>query len=262
MLGPNYSPRRSYDSTQSQAEEDSISTSRTSAEHMPSAGTSLTLIRRDPASGAQWNVARIEDPTVVDVSSTGSASKRKLGAPIYVEVHNPGYSKFLHSHNGVSSPARNHDSSLLLDRHPIEQLAKGETVFRRRLWMEGSQHAGDFGHRKTNSSEINYGRPRSHGNDRSSADTRLPTSPTFLTRPDQTYGTLQVSDRSSSFRGYVFMSPWNGRCEFITGAGGSSLKVILRFPRSLSCPCSPCHSVATLYPVSKGGHPQPCPLVS
>ena len=226
MLGPNYSPRRSYDSTRSQAEEDLISASRASAD-MSYAGTSLTLIRRDPASGAQWNVARIEDPAVIDVSSTGSASKRKMGAPIYVEVHNPGYSKFLHSHNGSSPFAHNHDPSLPLERNSSEQPTKGETIFRRRLWMEGSQRTGDFGHRKTNSSEINYVRPRSHGNDRSSADPRLPASPTFLTRPDQTYSTIQISDRSSSFRGYVFTSPWNGRCEFITGAGGSSLKVIL-----------------------------------
>jgi hypothetical protein len=227
MLGPNYSPRGSYDSTRSQGDDDSTYRPRTSADYMPPAGTSLTLIRRDPASGAQWNVARIEDPLVVDVSSTGPATKRKLGAPMYIEVSNPGYSKFLHSNNGLSSSNCNPNPSLPPERQPGERPAKGETVFRRRLWMEGSRHSGGFGHRKTNSSENNYGRPRSHGNDGSSIDLRLPSSPTFLTRPDQTYNTLQISDRPSSFRGYVFTSPWNGRCEFITGAGGSSLKVML-----------------------------------
>ena len=32
-------------------------------------GTLLTLIRRDPSTGAQWNVAKIKDPLVEDVSS-------------------------------------------------------------------------------------------------------------------------------------------------------------------------------------------------
>jgi hypothetical protein len=50
-----------------------------------------------------------------------------------------------------------------------------------------------------------------------------------LTREDQTYSTIQVSDRPTSFRGYVFTSPWNGRCEFVTGAGGGSLKVSIIF---------------------------------
>jgi hypothetical protein len=262
LLGPNYSPRRSYESTRSQAEEDSASFSPTFAEYMPSAGTSLTLIRRDPASGAQWNVARIEDPTAVDVSSTGSASKRKLGAPIYVEVHNPGYSKFLHSHDGSSSTACNQSSALPSDRQSSEQTAKVETVFRRRLWMEGSQHTGDFGHRKTNSSETNHGRPRSHGNDRSSADPRLTTPPAFLSRPDQEYGTLRISDRSSSFRGYVFTSPWNGRCEFLTGAGGNSLKVILHSSQPPYRTLLTIRSVVTSCPVSRGDQPQPCPSVS
>ncbi|TKA73115.1 hypothetical protein B0A49_03411 [Cryomyces minteri] len=59
--------------------------------------TSLTLIRRDPTSGAQWNVAKIRDPPVLDVSSESTKSQRlkRAGAPLFIDVYNPGYTKFI-----------------------------------------------------------------------------------------------------------------------------------------------------------------------
>lgn len=243
MLSPGYSSRRSYDSSRSQTENDipPVQPRRPDASSVP-AGITLTLIRRDPASGAQWNVARIDDPTVAEVSSAGltdPVARRKLGAPMYVEISNPGYSKFLHAdvEQRPPLPTRTSDLSIRsyqtsnsqirqsIDR-PAEPTLKSDNVFRRRLWMEGSQHSGGFGHRKSSSYDFSTARPTSRGNynERSSVDRPLP-SPSLLTPDDQTYGTLQVSERQSSFRGYVFTSPWNGRCEFITGASGGSLKV-------------------------------------
>ena len=240
---PGYEPRGSYDSSRSQTGNSipAIQPRRPAVDTSPS-GISLILIRRDPASGAQWNVARIDDPTITEVSSarlTESAARRKPGAPLYIEISNPGYSKFLHldqeprpslptrtsdlsvrSYQATSTPSR---SSI---DHQLGPLPKTDNVFRRRLWMEGLQYGGGFGHRKSGSYDYNSSRPTSRGNydDQSSLEQPLP-SPSFLTREDQSYGMLQVSERQSSFRGYVFTSPWNGRCEFITGASGGSLKV-------------------------------------
>jgi hypothetical protein len=241
-LGPGYSPRRSYDSSRSHTENDIPAVQPRRPDTSSNAGISLTLIRRDPASGAQWNVARIDDPTITEVSSMGlteSAARRKPGTPMYIEISNPGYSKFLHSDSEQRPPLPSRTSDLSVRSYqtsnnplrssidyPVEPSLKSENVFRRRLWMEGSHYGGGFGHRKSGSYDRNSSRPTSRGNydDRSSTDQPLH-SPSFLTRDDQTYGTLQVSEKQSTFRGYVFTSPWNGRCEFITGASGGTLKV-------------------------------------
>lgn len=243
MLAPEYShsPRRSFDASQYQQENRRPTASpRRRSENPSRSSASLTLIRRDPASGAQWNVARIEDPPVLNVSSTSNdpGMKKKLGAPMYIEVFNPGYSKFLHSDTTNKPPLTTRDSGMSIQSHNAasEQqtgahLSTNENVFRRRIWMEGSQHVGGFGHRKLNSYDYDTGRPDSRGSYRAqtnstSTDMRPSPTPPFVTRQDQSYASIQVSDRQTSFRGYVFTSPWNGRCEFTTGVGGGSLKVM------------------------------------
>ena len=248
MFVPDYNLQPSLDSTRYQHENQRpVPSSRQPSSISQQSGTSLTLIRRDPASGAQWNVARIEDPSTHDISSSSdndSAIKRKPGAPMYIEVLNPGYSKFLHTENTGKPPLTNrtsdisvrsyHPNILPQDRMPEPQRDRQpaiDNIFRRRIWMEGAQHtAGGFGHRKKLSHDYSAGRPDSRGSyggqgERLSGDFRPQPPPSFITHDDQTYSTIQVSDRQTSFRGYVFTSPWNGRCEFITGAGGGSLKV-------------------------------------
>jgi hypothetical protein len=246
MLGPDHNPRRSFDSSQYRQENQRpIPSPRRLSENPRRASPSLTLIRRDPASGAQWNVARIQDPAVLDISSSPAndpKTKKKTGAPMYIEVFNPGYSKFLHSDNTGKPPLPSRDTGLSARSFQAGQtqipaaqreiqLSTSQNIFRRRIWMEGSQHAGaSFGHRKNSSYDNNTIRPDSRGSyggqiQPPSSDMRPPPPPSFLTHENQTYGSIEVSDRPTSFRGYVFTSPWNGRCEFVTGAGGGSLKV-------------------------------------
>ncbi|KAH7349124.1 hypothetical protein BKA66DRAFT_476926 [Pyrenochaeta sp. MPI-SDFR-AT-0127] len=248
FLGADYGPRRSFDSLQQRQENQRpVVALRSSSDNPQPAGTSLTLIRRDPASGAQWNVARIEDPSTVEVSSSNPidlVSKRKIGTPMYIEVFNPGYSKFLHSQTSGEPvlPGRPNDVPVRTNQMETQtqplvqepwtsyQTSSSENTFRRRLWMEGSQYTnGGFGHRKKNSYDSSIGRPDSTDGygaqgERSSMDLRPPPSSSSLTRNGQPYSTIQVSDRQTSFRGYVFTSPWNGRCEFATGGVGGSLK--------------------------------------
>jgi hypothetical protein len=92
--------------------------------------------------------------------------------------------------------------------------------------MEGSRFAnGGFGHRRMNSSDSSFGleAPRSSSDSRSKEgvlggfnDPAAPTPGWDNQGPEK---------RTSVFRGYEFLSPWNGRCEFSTGGGGQSLKV-------------------------------------
>lgn len=244
MLGPDYNARRSFDSTQYQNENKRSSLpQRRSYDRSRLVGTCLTLIRRDPASGAQWNVARIEDPPVLEVSSSShdqTIPKRKPGSPMYLEILNPGYSKFLHfgqtgkpvseeSHTGFPSnrnPQVSGLTALEVTRYPETGSAMDQNTFRRRIWMEGSQHSNNgFGHRKNSSYDLNTAQLSGGSYDKALSGDRPAPPPSFLARNDQSYSTIQVSDRQTSFRGYVFTSPWNGRCEFITGSGGGSLKV-------------------------------------
>ncbi|KAF2134654.1 hypothetical protein P153DRAFT_362400 [Dothidotthia symphoricarpi CBS 119687] len=247
-LGPEYTPRYSSDGPQygSENERRTSSTARR-PEHPHPVGTTLTLIRRDPGSGAQWNVARIEDPPVIEISSTGlndSAAKRRIGAPLYIDVFNPGYSKFLHSDSASRPPLLPRPSDMSVQSYQTGMTSRpqapdsypggppgSENTFRRRLWMEGSQHTnGGFGHRKKSSYDVSSERPSSRGNygpqsESFSTGHRPSLSYSSISSADQRNGSaMQAADRHSFFRGYVFTSPWNGRCEFVTGVGGGSLK--------------------------------------
>lgn len=169
---------------------------------------SLTLIRRDPASSRQWNVASIHDPPVHEVSSSAllnpSAAKRtkKNGAPVYLDINNPGYSQFIDKDRPDSRISTSTYSSL--DSEP-----PAEGVFRRRLYMPGSRY-GDHG----------YGHHRIKSVDSAgSGDMRR--SMRDHTPSDCTGENASVDRRS---KGYSFTSPWDGKCEFSTGATGKSLK--------------------------------------
>ncbi|KAK6433235.1 hypothetical protein LTR95_010589 [Oleoguttula sp. CCFEE 5521] len=157
---------------------------------------SLTLIRRDPTVGEQWNVASIVDPLVEEVSSSTTLDPslkpkiKRSGAPLSLDITNPGYLQF------VAPPAdraksRNSTSTTSTDDEPPP-----EGVFRRRLYMPGSKYAD---HRY------------SHGGVSS-----LQVPGTQDERPPP------IMDRRSKL--YSFLSPWDGRCEFSTSAGGTSLR--------------------------------------
>ncbi|KAG9522840.1 hypothetical protein KCU93_g6862, partial [Aureobasidium melanogenum] len=169
---------------------------------------SLTLIRRDPSSGFQWNVAKIRDPPVHDVSSVlggdGSIKTKKTGAPLFIEIYNPGYSKFLQFDQTRPDSRGSADMASLSPNLSSDH----DSTFRRRLYMDGSRY-GDhsYGHRKTPSwtGEQQSQRPSVQLNRQS-----LQAVPKTLV------------DRRS--KGYTFRSPWGGKCEFSTGAAGRSLK--------------------------------------
>jgi hypothetical protein len=243
---PSFSPRLSVDSARYPGGNDqplpSLPPRRHSDQPQPK-GTSLTLIRRDPASSAQWNVAIIEDPPIFEVSSISLKepnTMRRAGAPMYIEVTNPGYSKFLHSDQSSPAALMNRASDMVpgagIARDSTDQpndrgTVSGPIAFRRRLWMEGAKYSGnDFGHRKNSSYDAALGRQSPRSSFESSPFSRLSLDyrageNSFISRDEQPYSTIPGSEKQSGFRGYVFTSPWNGRCEFVTGAGGGSLKV-------------------------------------
>nr|POE78046.1 hypothetical protein CFP56_09687 [Quercus suber] len=177
----------------------------------PDPGT-LTLIRRDPGSSEQWNVASIHDPPIHEITSTAplnmTAARRmkKSGAPLYLDVTNPGYGAFIdpdrsQSRTSTSSATSSND-------------AAPEGIFRRRLYMPGSRYGEhNYSHLKSGSDNSgntsNHDVPRSaQANSYDSAATANNTPPSF--------------DRRT--KGYAFNSPWDGHCEFSTGTTGKTLK--------------------------------------
>ncbi|KAF2862285.1 hypothetical protein K470DRAFT_298828 [Piedraia hortae CBS 480.64] len=159
--------------------------------------STVTLIRRDPATGRQWNIATIHDPPVQEVSSMrlGSESRtKKSGAPLYLDIVNPAYQQFVDQ----DCAATDNDSSMAESASP-------KHVFRRRLYMPGSRLADQqFGHRRLQSDILGVkSRSRWH------------------TRSDST-GNASLSYIRP--KGYSFTSPWEGTCEFKTSATGNALK--------------------------------------
>ncbi|KAK4991393.1 hypothetical protein LTR50_001785 [Elasticomyces elasticus] len=172
----------------------------------------LTLIRRDPASRAQWNVAKIRDPPIDEISSHSHLGPgvvqgtKTAGAPLYIDISNPGYTKFIAPIESRPQSAFSMDSA---HTDPMMAPFLSDKYFYRRLWMDGSRFADHtYGHRKSSSnssaSEIEQAHQAS-GYSRSRSETSVPT-----------------TDRRS--KGYAFLSPWNGRCDFSTGNTGRSLK--------------------------------------
>lgn len=170
----------------------------------------LTLIRRDPSSGQQWNVASISDPPVFDTSSESHHTK-KSGQPMYLSITNPGYSKF-DRHNTGPCLSYNSSTSSQTPNSSSDELGSN-TVFQRRIWMEGSIF---------NSSKSFAGHHKSLSADH-------PTLSRFSTDShdrDPIMHTISIDDtkRRSKTRGYTFLSPWKGRCEFSISSIGHSLK--------------------------------------
>lgn len=177
-------------------------------------GTYLTLIRRDPSTNQQWNVANVADPPVFAVSSDKQRTKTS-GQPMYLSITNPGYSKFTRS----ATPRTSIDGSVA-SRTPSnssESTVTGDTIFERRLWMEGSTFKSSV-HRKSASADSPF-RPSPSSLATSQDSLRL------STHSAPTMHTLSLSGTPrSKTKGYTFLSPWQGRCEFSASTVGGSLK--------------------------------------
>jgi hypothetical protein len=203
-------------------------------------GTTLTLIRRDPGSGSQWNVATIHDRPIAEISSEPYNMQPKgQGAPLFIEITNPGYSKFMLDEEGVPPMALRRESGSSISTNQTRSLATSRT-FQRQIWMEGMKPSKNgFAHGRTHSREDSQtfaSTEALHNKSRTSLDFgRQPQGLTsglnqymYDSKPDLSESNVRprmMERAKSSFRGYVFLSPWNGRCEFVTTGGGNALRV-------------------------------------
>ncbi|KAI1057117.1 hypothetical protein LB507_002268 [Fusarium sp. FIESC RH6] len=179
----------------------------------------LALIRRDPSTGNQWNVGHISSfqteappPEQDDVNPLFAPVPpvaqplNSANPPINVSIETLGYGKFRGMPTRRSFDAGPGEDTtqpkvggVVLSRQIAMTYAKSWTT----NWREMLQDGAGRGH----------GRQGSVGSV-DSVDASSPVEPTISMNPGP----------GLRPRGYIFTSPWNGRCEFRTGAAGRSLR--------------------------------------
>jgi hypothetical protein len=188
---------------------------------------SLTLIRRDPVSCEQWNVANISDSLSLPGLNTqaGNVSRRfhcddrKTRAPLDITILNSSYQQFLSSDNQQLKP-HTHNSHLMISP---------DGIFRRQVHPS---HTSPLHAKESRSSQHADIRPASSISptpDFSTTDTQKRH---FLRRSaDISFSRKPLSSSSPSSGGvYNFLSPWGTLCEFTPSKIGSNLKCRYRVP--------------------------------
>ncbi|KAI0407962.1 hypothetical protein F4802DRAFT_551986 [Xylaria palmicola] len=195
---------------------------------------SLTLIRRDPSSGHQWNVGKIASFQLENPDHVDDEKHHQASPSIQIHLETSGYAKFRGMPAGSDMGLRGS-----LDLRP----GSASSAIRQFPHIStGMPTSGAFErHVKMAYSPSFTAGLRRHFRNRSSVDEGQPPSPTK--RPGHARDDSQTSigsfggdfDGSDAPiitqpapglkpRGYVFFSPWNGRCEFVTGKAGRTLR--------------------------------------
>jgi hypothetical protein len=217
---------------------------------------SITIIRRDPASGAQWNIGNVSGHPAPDESSNGRASPKKKAKKGYfdisVQLSTPGYGSFQatapagHSAKSTAGAASGSGEELGMDQPQTSTTS--DWSFDRQVRMAGSRFWSrpSIQHKRTPSDlSVNDNSTRGRSS-RGSSDVSLADIPrgSYDDGPD-------VEDSQS--KGYMFVSPWGGRCKFSTRSNGRSLrcKHTLPAPVSASSTTQPTSSQHISEPVSE-----------
>ncbi|MCJ1390880.1 hypothetical protein MMC18_003741 [Xylographa bjoerkii] len=190
---------------------------------------SITMIRRDPGSGGQWNVGKITSGPIVTKQSDNELSPRSPQPGrehgLFLEITNTGYNKYTGIERALPRPEKSSlDYASALQDIQAHSLAASDSnkyhSFCRHVFLE---------------------RPRSHSNGPS------PRRSEFQSSTDSTRSAKDITPTSpyvaphfspSYPRAYTFLSPWNGTCEFSTGLAGRSLKCRHRLHSPASSPGS------------------------
>lgn len=191
---------------------------------------SLTLIRRDPASGGQWNVGKIlsvplGEAVPNDGHTSPDTSIKPIRRPLDLEVRTPGYVKFKSASSQVAKTGL-HQKNTFTGHKQSEPASNRDTlrddsIFRRRIsFGQSAPLQYKPWQQRPGSSELSDGSVISgEGFDSSPASGTHSLDDRFSAGHQD----LPSSERKLKPQGYTFLSPWNGTCEFQTGVAGRSL---------------------------------------
>jgi hypothetical protein len=189
---------------------------------------SITLIRRDPTSGAQWNVGKISNQQMLEdrvLPTAASSIPHRPCSSISVQLTTLGYGQFrapLVAHNiGHSSTNRiksqgPQETQYSFDRQVRMVWSKSwERKYKQHQRASSDQTGAWKGARMRSSLDVPSGQFRNE---------------------DAEGGNIDLT--KYAVHGSGFLSPWNGRCEFSTSASGRSLKCkhTLNNPTTTSSP--------------------------
>ena len=181
---------------------------------------SITLIRRDPTSGGQWNVGKISavfnarrgevsrDPR--DVSSQARDSG------FLIEIMTPGYVQFIEPDKVLPVSMSNASS--------IPKLSESTACFQRHLLTKTSRPVSE--NLSSNSNSLRH-KLDSH---------RYSTEPIISSEAQGQPCLTSSAPSTNNIKAYTFLSPWNGSCEFTTGIAGRSLKCKHILPSAATSP--------------------------
>ncbi|PQE13386.1 hypothetical protein CJF31_00008441 [Rutstroemia sp. NJR-2017a BVV2] len=191
---------------------------------------SITIIRRDPTSGGQWNVGTVEGRS--NPHHAKSTSSRKPYYDISVHITTPGYTYFRYPHvtpqpkHGGTVPsqgAKGVTSQLSGNEGPTSVAPKAvgaASGFHRQISMEWASSWNEtFKQHRRAISDFSGHHSRSSSGSSQDVDPELHES---------------EGSENSRARGYTFLSPWGGTCKFSTGGAGRSLRCRHRLPAPVS----------------------------
>ncbi|KAH7369862.1 hypothetical protein BKA65DRAFT_471103 [Rhexocercosporidium sp. MPI-PUGE-AT-0058] len=193
----------------------------------------ITLIRRDPSSGAQWNIGSVTGtPTSEEAQSRRAKSTSRSRKPYFdlsVHITTPGYNYFRHPQaSGLNDDATkaHRIGKSSADTGKLHMQPRSNSGFDRQVRMEGSSF--------WNRSSIQNKRPLSDISDKHMTTRGR----SFSGSSPGASDALSVSEDAQS-KGYMFSSPWGGRCKFSTGSGGRSLRCKHSLPAPVSASNDP-----------------------
>ncbi|MCJ1308690.1 hypothetical protein MMC25_002344 [Agyrium rufum] len=182
---------------------------------------SITIIRRNPSTGEQWNIGKIRTlDTILPNDTTGSGLTANVLA---FDLTQPGYSKFVQKRTRYDDSSEDdfveqEDTSVANMRSP--NILATESPFTRHIRLPPSrplQIKAPSPRRRHFGSSLDAGRPGLPHRD-----------PSHTSPPDITMATS--TNLTTPSNPYTFLSPWNTTCTLSTGATGRALKCKHQLP--------------------------------
>ena len=192
-------------------------TTNTIANDSKSSFLSITLIRRDPATGEQWNVGRITSGAASEDYHDSIASSDQIDLPkgVLIRLDSPGYHKFSKSKPSQDTESFGNTRGVMTQGRELSDtsLDNYQTETFRRVLQAGTSQANS---NSPSPQRSEFG---------SSLDTPLETRPSMDSSKSSSHASYPKSQSELSSPGYYsFLSPWHGRCTFATSATGKSIK--------------------------------------
>ncbi|KAI0376384.1 hypothetical protein F5Y04DRAFT_266423 [Hypomontagnella monticulosa] len=212
----------------------------------PFAPFSLTLIRRDPSSGQQWNVGKVASFQLEHPDLIIDDKHHHPSPSIMIHLETSGYAKFrgmptqtpadirssldVMRPGSASSASRSQGTDFILPGGPPAPVPNSGAFERQVVMAYSKSFTANL------RSKFRHRSPSDLGRDLSNSP-----STTFRPTHDRAGSVASIGSFGGDFdggeapaitqpapglrpRGYMFYSPWGGRCEFVTGNAGRSLK--------------------------------------